>query len=93
MEDLLSMKMDQIGEPQKQQERSRGDERHVDPFDHFEVQCNKLETIYIGAELPAAEKVYGESQSQAKALIHVKGVAREVKTTNAPYVYQQGKLR
>lgn len=90
MDDLLAMKMDQIGEPEIRL-RNKEQPGHIDPFDHFEVSCDKIETLFIGNE-NAARAVFLESRSTAKALVRVFGSSRFVVETNAPYMYLTGKL-
>lgn len=95
MEDLLSMQMDQIPDPSstevKAEIRERKERIHVDPFNHFEVCCDKVSCVYVG-DSAGADKAYSESQSQAKALIHVQGRNRLVVETNAPYLWLTRKL-
>lgn len=83
--DILSIKMEEIPEVEtiKKQHHTP---RHVDPYNHYEVECSKLKTLFIGEE-QEAKSVYTNSQSTAKALIHVQGKNRIVSETNAPYIY------
>lgn len=99
MEDLLNMPMDSIADiPETvvlrnvDRRKNQGIVREViDPLDHFEVECSRVKTIFVGGE-EEARVVFTESQSQAKALIRLYGSHRIVIETNAPYLYLRGKL-
>lgn len=87
MEDLLNMKIDDIPDNPSVYQSQRNEGRKIDPFNHYEVECNKTKTIFVGEHKEEAESVFANSHSEAKALIHVVGKRREVLDTNAPYMY------
>lgn len=84
------MSLDQVGLPTNLNKNSKN--RQVNPFDHYEVECSKLKTIFVGEEYKNAEAVFLECSSQQKAIIHVSGKHRLVVLTNAPYMYLFDKL-
>ncbi len=85
------MSLDQIGDPKsfKMENKAR---QHVNPFNHYEVNCNMLKTVFVSDEFQEAEAVYLDCLGSQKALIHVRGINRIVLTTNAPYMYLRDKL-
>ena len=85
MEELLSMTLDHIDEPEVAREKKRNE--HINKDDHYEVECYRDKTILVTNHEEEARKCFHESQGQAKAILHIRGVIRNVLLTNAPFMY------
>jgi len=89
LEDVLNSTLDTVADVSTvlRNQRKSSSGRNINPFDHYEVECGRLTTLFVGEDLKDAQAVFSESQSQVKALIRVRGRERIVLLTNAPFMY------
>jgi hypothetical protein len=88
MDDILSVKLDDVPEVSEKRRLDKNN-RKVDPLNHYEVECSHLSVLVSTDEYKEAAAVYAQSDSTAKALLHVQNGRREVLETNAPFMYAQ----